>query len=94
MTPQSEREVGVDAHSSDLPLALWFSMTADSTERVLCDWIERDETASSGGRICYHWRMAVGVEEHGWVKRGKLDLCPDHADTSVEAKSGKSWRQS
>jgi hypothetical protein len=66
-------------------------MTADWSGRVLCDWIEGLEAAPSGGRICYQWqRNAI----EGWVKRGKLDLCPDHADTSVEVKSGKGWRQS
>ena len=73
-------------------------MTADVTGRVLCDWIENDPNARSGGRICYNARKA-GVEVDGWVKygkRGKLDFCPDHAEEAMwgkSEKSGKSWRQ-
>ena len=68
-------------------------MTVDSTGRILCDWIEGDPTAPSGGRICYNW-YPVSADGLGWqVRGGKLDLCPDHAGAEIDQKTGKSWRQ-
>ncbi len=67
-------------------------MTATVDGRVVCDWIENDPNAASGGRICYNARKA-GVEVEGWLKLGKHDFCPDHAATPNSRASGKSWRQ-